>query len=180
MEDVAPVTCPSLNVLILSEDDSARERVKEVYENLEQQFSKEFCFGSSWFDFEGLTDARTAGDAARAAVEADLILISANAHIEPPETVKRWVESWLDRKHPGECALGGLLNRPASEDGKGMPIQAYLTDVARRGGMDPIFEIVCTPEKPVEAPASPEQEKIVPLYRSSWNEAGPLSEFWPD
>jgi hypothetical protein len=180
MEDVATVTCPSLNVLVVSEDATARERVKEVYENLERQFSKEFCFGASWYDFDALNDARTAGDAARAAAEADLILFSASAHIEPSATVKKWVESWIDRKQPGECALGGLLNRTPSGDGNGMPIQAYLTDVARRGGMDPIFEIVCAPEKPVEALAYAEQEKIVPLYRNAWNEAGPLSEFWPD
>jgi hypothetical protein len=180
MEDVAPVTCPSLNVLIVSEDASARERVKEVYENLEKQFSKEFCFGSSWYDFDCLNDARTAGDAARAAAEADLILFSASAHSEPPESVKRWIESWIERKQPGECALGGLLNRSTSGDGKGMPIQAYLTDVARRGGMDPIFEIVCAPEKPVDATAPADQEKVVPLYHNSWNESGPLSEFWPD
>jgi hypothetical protein len=180
MEDVAPVTCPSLNVLVVSEDAGARERVKEVYENLERQFSKEFCFGSSWYDFDGLNDGRIAGDAARAAAEADLVLFSANAHIEPPESVKKWVETWIDRKQPGECALGGLLNRTPSGDGKGMPIQAYLTDVARRGGMDPIFEIVCTPEKPLNALAPVEEKKIVPLYNTSWNEAGPLSEFWPD
>jgi hypothetical protein len=180
MEDVAPITCPSLNVLIVSEDASARERVKEVYENLEQQFSREFCFGSSWYDFDGLNDARTAGDAARAAAEADLILFSANAHIEPPDNIKKWVESWIDRKRPGECALGGLINRTPSGDGKGMPIQVYLTEIARRAGMDPIFEIVCASEKPVSAPAPAEQGKIVPVRGNGWNESGPLSEFWPD
>src|SRR5437016_5747792 len=135
MEDAAPITCPSLNLLVVYEDAGARARVEEVYESLTRQFSKDFCFGCTWCGFEDLTDPRVAGDTARVAAEADLILFSANAHTEPPSVVKAWVESWIARKKVRESALGGLLNRTETGDGKGMPIQAYLTDVARRGGM---------------------------------------------
>ena len=179
-EDISPINCFSLNVLVVYEDAGARARVEKVYESLTGQFSKDFCFGATWCGFQELKDPLVALETARAAADADLILFSASARIEPPTMLKAWVESWIARKRGRDGALGGLLNRTGADDGKTIPIQAYLTEVARRTGMDSIFEIISSAENTSANAADNGMENIIPLHHRLWNEAGPLSEFWPD
>ena len=65
----------------------------------------------------------------RDAVNADIVIVAMKDDSEVPEAVRRWLESVLGC-NSGATALVALLDRP------GAPVQPYLEDVARRGGMD--------------------------------------------
>ena len=180
LEELSPVSAASLRLLIVYEDTCARALIQEIYARLAQKLSNEFEFGCAWMGFEELNSAAIATEAALAAVDADVILFSVNANTEPSAALKAWVESWILCKKPKDAALGALFNQSRPSDGRAMPFEAYLREVAQRARMDSMFEVISTSHVS-EAPAAWELARSsVPAYHNAWNEAGPLSELWPD
>ena len=76
--------------------------------------------------------------AAEEASVSDLVIISVHQADGLPDEVKSWINLWLNQKSARHAVLLALLD-PAYEDVLG-PTQAYLQDVARRGGMEFLVE----------------------------------------
>ena len=76
--------------------------------------------------------------AAEEASASDLVIISVHQAEGLPDEVKSWIDLWLGQKGARHAVLLALLD-PAYEAVPG-PTQAYLRDVARRGGMEFLVE----------------------------------------
>ena len=81
--------------------------------------------------------------AAEEASVSDLVIISVHQDEGLPDEVKSWIDLWLSLKGARHGVLLALLD-PAFEGIPG-PTQAYLQDIARRGGMEFLVESEGTP-----------------------------------
>ena len=116
-----------------------------IYENFEaglfaRWFSERLVCASDialkeqmWnFDVLRIREVRNA--AASAARKADVVILSVSGRAELPVTIRAWLDLWLwllDKEHP---ALVALFESSASRN---IPsIRAYLSNIARRDGID--------------------------------------------
>jgi hypothetical protein len=113
---------------------------------LTQRLEETFEFQQRLWRFDVLEEEALRAQAVRDAVDADIVIVAMKDDSEVPEAVRRWLESLL-RRNSGATALVALLDRP------GAPVQPYLEDVARRGGMD-FFAQSGTASLPLRLPRS--------------------------
>ncbi len=132
-----------LSMVIVYEDFPARLRMQKVLWMLTRKFSRQHDFTCSWYGFDDLKNFRLAAKAHVAATAADLVLFSVNVETEPPETVKAWVESWIELKGTQDAALAALLNKKRSVPHKTSSWK-YLNQIAQRAGMSFLPEIIRT------------------------------------
>ena len=124
------------SVVVVYEDDAARERAVGFCDQLVSRFWAKCDFDVSWWPFIVLGEAGTAKDAALTAAGADLILFSATPEGDFPSAVKAWIEAWLNQRGDREGLLVGLIDPladPASKEGQK---HAYLRNAAHHGAMD--------------------------------------------
>ncbi|MGD0259370.1 MAG: hypothetical protein ABSD29_06035 [Verrucomicrobiota bacterium] len=72
--------------------------------------------------------------AAEEASVSDLVIISVHEAEGLPDEVKSWIDLWLSHKGARHAVLLALLDSPYGEASGS--IEAYLQDIARRGGME--------------------------------------------
>ncbi len=121
-------------VLVAYEDMFTHNRVREVCDRLLDQFWGEVEFDFNWWSFKNLQPEHSRELAIAAALEANLIIISAHAGPALPEHVQRWTEAWVTARPSDEGALAGLIGLP-NEHGA-VPIVTYLQHAAERAQMD--------------------------------------------
>ncbi|MGC3958098.1 MAG: hypothetical protein QM813_09225 [Verrucomicrobiota bacterium] len=124
-----------LRAVAVYEDPRAIARMYDIYTRLANRFSIEFEFECVWFEFVELRILHHAKRAAAAALEADLILFSANVDSDPPEAVKSWVGDWLTQKQGKNTALAALLNQNRRTTRPAPIFLNYLRAVADKAGM---------------------------------------------
>ena len=127
-----------LAVLAAFEDSITGRRVKDFCQGLSRQVGQhcqiiEHVWLFSTFRLRELQEI-----AAEEASASDLIVISVHQAESLPDEVRSWIDLWLGQKGARQAVLLALLD-PAYDGGPG-PTQAYLRDVARRGGMDFLVE----------------------------------------
>ena len=126
------------------EDSATGARVKEFRQDLFQQLGQrcqiiEHVWLCNMFRFHELQEI-----AAEEAAVADLVVIAAHDATSLSEEVKGWMDLWLRQKSTRNAVLLALLES-APEEGPG-PIEVYLEDVARRGGMEFVVDTRTTAE----------------------------------
>ncbi|MBI3880130.1 MAG: hypothetical protein HY301_08690 [Verrucomicrobia bacterium] len=132
-------------VTVAYEDDPTRDRALRLCNHLAAQLVGEVQFDCTWWKFSFLPDPVIAMQAERAASEADMVIISAAAGNELPQTLTHWIEQWIPHRKIGPSALVGLIG-PADAAHQGLsPRHNFLRDVAARAGMDYLPEGVFTP-----------------------------------
>ena len=92
------------------------------------------------FDVLGIREARNA--AARAAIKADVVIVSVLGHTDLPSTIRAWLDMWvwlLDKENPALVALFGSSTPPNTAS-----IHAYLSAIARSAGIE-FFTYKITP-----------------------------------
>ena len=119
----------SVKVVIAYDNLDVARRAEAVYDRLTQRLEETFEFQQRLWRFDVLEEESLRAQAVRDAVDADIVIVAMKDDSKVPEAVRRWLESLLGR-NSGATALVALLDRP------GAPVQPYLEDVARRGGMD--------------------------------------------
>jgi hypothetical protein len=76
-----------------------------------------------------------ATDAARRAVEADLVVFALEPGGDLPHSTKLWIDSWLGKRSEHEGAIIGLTESTGPGDMASLK-EIYLRHVAHRAGMD--------------------------------------------
>ena len=119
------------SIVVIYEDAATRDRAVHLCNALAHRFSEELDFEFTWWRFKFLSEPEIARQAARAALEADLIVVSVHHEADLPLEVKAWFERWLSDQQPTEGALV-VLHAPQEPV---VPDQ-YLRLVALRANLD--------------------------------------------
>lgn len=119
----------SVKVVIAYDNLDVARRAEAVYERLSHRLQETFAFQQRLWRFDVLEEDSLRAQAVRDAADADIVIVAMQDDSEVPEAVRNWLESLLGRT-PGAAALVALLQTHRA------PVQPYLEDVARRGGMD--------------------------------------------
>jgi hypothetical protein len=94
----------------------------------------ELC-NRAW-QFDWLREPELFEQALAEAIEADMIIISANRRNELPVCVRKWIESVLARKRGGPAALVALLDGPPVTNDDILHSDFYLRQLASENGVD--------------------------------------------
>jgi hypothetical protein len=137
------------SVVMVYEDNEAREAALAFCDRLVERFWKQFGFDTSWWSFEMLQEADGARTAARHSAEADLIVVAARPEGEMPAHIQSWIESWLDHRCDREGALVGLLGQGPAQSGAAAGRDLYLRQVAHRGGLDYLTKVPQSISEPI-------------------------------
>jgi hypothetical protein len=117
-----------------------------------------------WYDVHSLTDSRVLVDAVRAALVADVIVVSVHAAEELPVGLYVWIDAWLPRRASREGALTALIGGDEPQDLPSTRTREYLHAVARKAQLDfiPLFQ----PRLPAETFHNGGQDP--PRFKPAW------------
>ena len=109
---------------------------------LAMQLAGEDHVRNTWYDVHSLDDIETLLEAVRAALVADVIVISVYAAEELPLGLYVWIDAWLPRRTSREGALTALIGADQPQDLPSFRTCDYLQAVARKAQLDfiPLFE----------------------------------------
>jgi len=124
------------DLVVAYEDRVTRSRALHLYDHFAQELLDDYDFQCSWWKCEHLCDATLLEQAANAAAEANMIVVSVRATTDLAAPVKQWIESWLPRRTPGKSALAALFGTEKSKAHDIGPAHAYLQRAARLAHMD--------------------------------------------
>jgi hypothetical protein len=128
---------PSFNVVIVYDDFYSALRAQELAGRMAAELEPVFVMRTEVWNFSLVTHPDLCDRAAKDAIEADMIIISASEGDDLPCSVKGWMQSWLPQKRGGLAVLVALVGRPAGRAASGSPPAALsLRQMAKAGGMD--------------------------------------------
>jgi hypothetical protein len=109
---------------------------------LATQLAGEDHVRDTWYDVHSLDDIGTLMEAVRAALVADVIVISIYAADELPLGLYVWIDAWLPRRTSREGALTALIGAREPQDPQSFRTREYLQAVARKAELDfiPLFQ----------------------------------------
>jgi hypothetical protein len=90
----------------------------------------------TWHDINSLSDPEILIEAVRAALAADVIVVSIHAADELPLDLYAWINAWLPRRLSRAGALAALIGVAGQPAAQAIRTQEYLQAVARRGQLD--------------------------------------------
>jgi hypothetical protein len=121
--------------MVVYETPAAREYAADVCEHVVGLPADAENFW--WISCEELGNTRKADAALRAAENADVIIIAANAEDDFEPVLKLWIERWLAKRHNREGTLAGIFEGEGSSiPGVATQKEIYLRHVAHRAEMD--------------------------------------------
>jgi hypothetical protein len=126
----------SIKIVIAYDSIETAQRAEAVYERLAKRLGANFDFEQRLWRFDVLEEETFRAEAARDAANADILIVATREDTKLPCGVEDWLESSL-QQHRGTAALVALLEHPSA------PVQPYLEDIARRGGMDFFAQSQC-------------------------------------
>ena len=122
------------SVVVVYEDRETRDRVLAVSSHMEAQVGDEVQLKFSWWRFDFLGEPKLAEQAANAASQADMLLVSAHPGRGLPLTFTQWVETWLPKRGYRESVLVALIG--SERDSADDAATRYLRTIATRARMD--------------------------------------------
>ncbi len=141
LEGIPADVPPPISITVLYEDTPAREQAMKVCQRLARKLRGDFNFEFKWWKFAFLHDRHLAKDAADAAVQADLVIVSTDADRELPSGIKRWMKACLSRRRKADGALVALMRMANGLKGT-TPVHDFLLAIAQRVKMDYLPELV--------------------------------------
>ena len=120
---------------VVAYDDSlGRSYADRLYSWLIEEFRDEIDFDSRWWSFEQLSQTRSAENAARATMEADMVIIS-TASEDLPGYAKLWIENILAGKGEQDMVMVALIGMRNPQRESPVPAYTYLERVAQQAGL---------------------------------------------
>ena len=123
-----------LALLAIFEDSVTGMRVKEFCQGLSRNLGEQCQIVEHVWLFNTLRLRELQEIAAEEASASDLVVISVHQTEGLPDDVKNWIDLWLRQKGSRHAVLLALLDPPY--EGASGPTEAYLEEVATRGGME--------------------------------------------
>ena len=117
---------------------------------LATQLAGEDRIRNTWFDVHSLNDIGILLEAVRAALVADVLVVSVYAADELPLGLYVWIDAWLPRRTSREGALTALIGADEPRDLRSFRTRDYLQAVAHKARLDfiPLFENPLHQESP--------------------------------
>jgi len=122
---------PTFNVVVVYDDFYSALRAQELAGRMAAELEPVFVLRTEVWNFELATHADLCDRAAKDAIEADMVIISASTGEDLPSGVKGWMQSWLPQKRGGLAALVALVNWPAGRGADTPPAAASLRQMAK-------------------------------------------------
>jgi hypothetical protein len=132
-----------LTLLATFEDSVTGRRVKEFCQGLSRTLGQECQIIEHVWLFSTFRLRELQEIAAEEASTSDLVIISVHQSESLPDEVKSWINLWLGHKGARHGILLALLD-PTYEEASSAT-EAYLQDIARRGGMEFLVESIDSP-----------------------------------
>jgi hypothetical protein len=125
----------AFNIALAYQDTLTRAWASELCVPLTQKFGIE-NFQPTWHDINALREPDNLLHPVRAALGADVIVVSVHAAEELPVELYAWIDAWLPRRISRVGALAALIGVTEQPDAHATRTHQYLQAVARRGQMD--------------------------------------------
>ena len=122
------------SVSVACEDPASSIRTDEFFRGLTRELSGKCRLARETWLFNQLCVPELRTIAASEAALAQLVIISVHHFEALPEGVKDWIDLWLGMRNNHSSVLSALLD-PVYRGFSG-PVEGYLRQVAKRGGME--------------------------------------------
>jgi hypothetical protein len=127
-----------LALLAIFEDSVTGMRVKEFCQGLSRNLGEQCQIVEHVWLFNTLRLRELQEIAAEEASASDLVVLSVHQAEGLPDDVKNWIDLWLRQQSAHRAVLVALLDPPY--EGASGPTEAYLEEIATRGGMEFLVE----------------------------------------
>ena len=124
------------DLVVVYEDRVTRSRALHLYDHLAQQLLDDYDFQCSWWKCDHLQDAALLEQAAEAATNANMIVVSVRAGQDLIPPMKQWIDKWLPRRNARLGALVALFGADKARSSDDTQTRAYLQRIARRVHLD--------------------------------------------
>jgi hypothetical protein len=124
------------DLVVAYEDTATRNRAVQLYDHLAQQLLDDYDFQVSWWKLDHLESPRLYEQAATAAAEANMVIISLRGDQHLPAVFNQWLQSWISRKDSQKSALVVLLGATGQTVTDARQLHAHLQQAARQAKMD--------------------------------------------
>lgn len=142
------------DLAVVYEDTATRNRAMQLYDHLAQQLLDEYDFQCSWWKLDHLDNPGLCDQAADAAAEANMVIVSLRGDQGPSTVFEQWLHGWLSRRGDQKSALVVLLGEKGERGSQTRHLQSQLQQAARQARMD-FFVHAYDPPAP-GVPGSPE------------------------
>jgi hypothetical protein len=126
---------PKFNVVIIYEDIAAGQRAKHFYDRVIRQLVDECDFSLELWNFQVLAVPEIGNSAAKAAAQADFVILSMHRKAQLSVQTRDWIERWSGLIIDNKSALVALLDEPGIKRGTVASTLDYLRKVADRKGI---------------------------------------------
>ena len=124
-----------LNIVGVYQDPLTQSWGVPMY-RLAMQLAGEDLVRNTWYDVHSLSDLGILLAAVRAALVADVIVVSVYAADELPLDLYVWINTWLPRRNAREGAFTALIGADKPHDSQSVRTHDYLHAVARKARVD--------------------------------------------
>ncbi|HOX58860.1 MAG TPA: hypothetical protein P5205_16825 [Candidatus Paceibacterota bacterium] len=150
---------PALNVVVIYQDHLTHHWAMDLWARVEQLIGSGGISSKSW-RVNDLAHPDALAAAGRAAMRADVLIVSLRDAAELPLSLYLWVDEWLPHRLTRTSALVALIAVPVQPDAQSGLTRRFLESVARKAGMDFLPRERKLPEEPF---ALPVLAKVEPL-----------------
>jgi hypothetical protein len=126
---------PKFNVVIIYEDIAAGKRAKHFYDRVIRELVDECDFSLELWNFQVLAVPEIGNSAAKAAAQADFVIVSMYRKAQLSGQTRDWIERWSGLISDSKSALVALLDQPGMKRGTAASTLDYLRKVADRKGI---------------------------------------------
>ena len=126
---------PTFNVAIIYEDGAAGKRAKHFYDRVIRELVDECDFSLELWNFQVLAFPEIGSSAAKAAAQADIVILSMHRKAQLSVKTRDWIERWSGLIGDDRSALVALLDQPGMSRGTVASTLDYLRNVEDRKGI---------------------------------------------
>lgn len=124
------------DLLVAYENRETRNRALHLYDHLAQQLLNDYDFQCSWWKLDHLANPALRQEAADAAVDANMVILSLGCKSRFTTEQREWITDWTERRPHRKSAFVVLIAGTNTPERDAAPLLDSLSSFARRAGMD--------------------------------------------